>query len=108
LRLYLLEQSIACCRSGGEETGIEIEITGFLTSAGGGQPTDHWISWTFVFFYARMIGGELAADDDADLVEFFAPGALPENIAFRSNQKALRQWFEDREAGLLQALGKSL
>jgi len=88
-----------------EETGIEIEITGFLTSAGGGRPTDQWISWTFVFFYARMTGGHLVADDDADRVEFFAPDALPENIAFRSNQKALRQWQEDREAGVWQALG---
>jgi len=88
-----------------EETGLEVEITGFLTSAGGGLPVDEWTSWTFVFFYARMAGGELIAGDDADLAEFFAPDALPEDIAFRSNQKALRQWYEDREAGQWQALG---
>ncbi len=90
-----------------EETGAEIEITGFLTSAGGGRPTDQWTSWTFVFFYARMTGGELVAGDDADRAEFFAPDALPPNIAFRSNEKALRQWQQDRQAGLAQALGKN-
>ncbi|MCP4081358.1 MAG: NUDIX domain-containing protein [Planctomycetaceae bacterium] len=88
-----------------EETGLEIEITGFLTSAGGGYADAQWISWTFVFFYARLNGGELLAGDDADQVEFFPSDALPPNIAFRSVQKALKQWRADREAGLAQALG---
>jgi len=88
-----------------EETGLEIEITGFLTSAGGGYADAQWISWTFVFFYARMNGGVLVAGDDADRVEFFPPDALPPNIAFRSVKKALKQWRADRAAGLPQALG---
>ncbi len=88
-----------------EETGLEVEITGYLASFGAGHDFDRWRSITYVFFYARPGGGDLAAGDDADEVAFFAPDALPAAIAFTSNLAALAQWQADRRAGLPRALG---
>lgn len=89
-----------------EETGLEVVITGYLTAAGAARKDQPWASITYVFYYARPIGGQLQAGDDADEAAFFAPNALPEQIAFSSNRKALAQWNEDRARGLQAALGK--
>lgn len=88
-----------------EETGLEVEITGYLTSYGAGYDRDPWRSISYIFYYARPIGGVLTAGDDADEVRFFPPEALPEAIAFPSNLAALAQWQADRRAGLPAALG---
>ena len=90
-----------------EETGIDIEITAYLTSVGAGHAASPWHSITYVFFYGRPVGGELAPGDDADDAAFFPPDALPAEIAFTSNQVALARWQADRAAGLLAALGFS-
>ncbi len=88
-----------------EETGLEIEITGYLTSYGAGHSQDPWRSVSYIFYYARPIGGVLSAGDDADDVRFFPPDGLPAAIAFASNLAALAQWQADRAAGLAAALG---
>ncbi len=88
-----------------EETGIAIEITGYLASVGAGHAESPWHSITYVFFYGRPVGGVLAPGDDAEEVAFFAPGELPAEIAFTSNQVALDRWRADRAAGLPAALG---
>jgi ADP-ribose pyrophosphatase YjhB (NUDIX family) len=89
-----------------EETGLEVEITGYLTSYGAGYDHDPWRSISYIFYYARPIGGVLVAGDDADEVRFFPPDALPAAIAFPSNQVALARWQADRKAGLAAALGR--
>ncbi|NOX60646.1 MAG: NUDIX domain-containing protein [Chloroflexi bacterium] len=95
----------AACREVREETGIEVLITGYLTAAGVAREEQPWASITYVFYYARPIGGRLRAGDDADDAAFFPPDALPEQIAFSSNRKALACWEEDRSRGRLIALG---
>jgi ADP-ribose pyrophosphatase YjhB (NUDIX family) len=44
-----------------------------------------------IFFRARIIGGELKADDDADQVGWFGPEELPE-IAFEPTKVVLGRW----------------
>lgn len=88
-----------------EETGLDIEIAGFLTSVGAVHSKWPWSSLTFVFFYGHVLGGELTPGDDADLARYFAPDDLPEDIAFNAHKKALARWQEHRTAGLPQALG---
>ncbi|MCO6449678.1 MAG: NUDIX domain-containing protein [Caldilineales bacterium] len=88
-----------------EETGLEVELTGFLSSFGAGYDDLPWRSITYVFFYARPVGGTLAGGDDADLAQFYPPDQLPPNIAFTSNQAALARWHADRAAELPAAQG---
>ncbi len=89
-----------------EETGLQIELTGYLGSFGGARPQWPWYSVVFVFYYARAVGGVLQAGDDAAEVAFFPPNALPEPIIFSSNHYALRRWAADRQRGLPAALGQ--
>ncbi|MCO6449676.1 MAG: hypothetical protein J5I90_02695 [Caldilineales bacterium] len=72
----------------------------------GGYDDLPWRSITYVFFYARPVGGTLAGGDDADLAQFYPPDQLPPNIAFTSNQAALAHWQANRAAGLPAALGR--
>lgn len=95
----------AAVREVREESGLLVELTGFLCSVGAGHPDWPWSSLTFSFFYARPVGGELEPGDDADRAAFYLPGALPDPIAFRSHRRALARWQADRERGLSQALG---
>lgn len=89
-----------------EETGLEVEITAYLTSYGAGHSFDPWHSVTYMFYYARQVGGMLAPGDDADEAAFFAPDRLPADIAFPSNLAALARWQADRQAGVVWALGQ--
>lgn len=91
-----------------EETGVEIEVTGFLSTAGAGHEWAPWHSLTFIFFYGRPVGGALQAGDDADTVAFFAPDRLPADIAFPAHIQALARWGQDRRAGLALALGRAV
>jgi hypothetical protein len=43
-----------------------------------------------IFYRARVISGALAANDDADAVQFFARDELPE-LAFESTRKILNR-----------------
>lgn len=88
-----------------EETGLEVELLGFLASAAATHPRWPWSSISFIFFYARPVGGTLAPGDDADRALFYPPDALPPDIAFRTHRQALDRWQSDRERGALRALG---
>lgn len=96
----------AACREVQEETGLEIELMGFLGSYGAGHRKWPWYSVTFIFFYARQVAGALQAGDDAAEVAFFPPDALPDPIIFSSNHHALRRWEADRRRGVGGALGQ--
>lgn len=86
----------AAVRECREETGLEVEITGLLDVIAG-REHEHGADIVIVY-RARLVGGELQADDDVDEVAFFAldSGALPP-LAFRATQVALDKWRKDHE-----------
>jgi len=74
-----------------EETGLKVELTGLLDVIPGeglrGEAS-------FIIVYrGRVVGGHLAAGDDADRAAFFAPDNLPP-LAFASTRRALERWKE--------------
>ena len=72
-----------------EETGLEVRI-GELLDVIHGQ--EHPSGATIVIIYAAEItGGELAAGDDADAVEFFNLTKLPP-LAFEATRVAIEGW----------------
>ena len=86
------EAAVRECR---EETGLEVEVTGLLDVIAG---REHERGADIVIVYcARIVGGELRADDDVDQVAFFAPNEndLPP-LAFRATQIALDKWRDSQ------------
>lgn len=73
-----------------EETGAQIELTGFFeVYSGNDDPRTNAI---LILYLARIIGGELVAGDDASEVGFFPFDSLPDQIAFVANRKALADY----------------
>lgn len=69
-----------------EETGLQVRVTRVLDVISG---REHERGADFIIVYhAEVMGGELAPDDDADAVEWFARDALPP-LAFKATQKIL-------------------
>lgn len=79
----------AAARECEEETGLKVEITELVDvissvgQAGGAS--------IVIFYRARVVGGALAAGDDADRVDFFGPDELPE-LAFEPTRIVLGKW----------------
>ena len=82
----------AAAREAREETGLEVAVGAVLdvypsaAAAGGG----HRGASFFLAFLATVLGGELAAADDALDASFFAADELPE-LAFLSTRDAVRR-----------------
>src|SRR5215212_9438934 len=75
-----------------EETGLEIALTALL-----GIFIDHYGPEDYntlnVYYRARVLGGVLQAADDAAALAWFAPDALPDEIAFPAHERlALAAW----------------
>jgi 8-oxo-dGTP diphosphatase len=71
----------AAAREALEETGLVVSVGDVVDVwAGGGGKASFFLAFT-----ARVLGGELAAGDDAVEVGWFAPDALPE-LAFASTR----------------------
>ncbi len=80
------DAAIRECR---EETGLETEIIGLQDVIAG---REHPRGADVVIVYrGRVVGGALAAHDDADAVGFFAAASLPP-LAFRATELALAPW----------------
>ncbi len=75
-------------REAKEETGLDIELRGLFAVHNGLLPPDTPV--VVVFYDADVVGGELAAGDDAAAVGFFALDDLPGPIAFAAHRKVLR------------------
>ena len=76
-----------------EETGLEVEIIDLMDVVYG---TEHPRGASIVIFYrGRIIGGELAAGDDADAVDFFDAGDLPP-LGFQATEQVLARWVSKR------------
>lgn len=72
-----------------EETGLQVRLTGLLDVVSG---REHSAGANFVVFYrAEVIGGMLAAADDAADVSWFTADTLP-SIAFRATRTVVERW----------------
>jgi 8-oxo-dGTP diphosphatase len=85
------ETAIRECR---EETGLEIELDGLLGVYS--VNSDSYGHLVLVLYSAHIVGGELAAGDDASEVALFAPAELPINMAFQAHRQALCDWEKTR------------
>ena len=75
-----------------EETGLDVEITGIYdTWATDEDPRTPVIS---IAFTASVVGGKLAAGDDATRAVFFEMNDLPEPIAFEDHRRIVRTYIE--------------
>lgn len=83
----------AAIRECEEETGLKVELTELIDviSSVGHAGVQAGGASIVIFFRARIIGGELKADDDADQVGWFGPEELPE-IAFEPTKVVLGRW----------------
>ena len=73
-----------------EETGLNVRLTRVYEIIAG---REHPRGADFVIVYqAEVIDGEMAADDDADAVEWFDKNNLPP-LAFRATQKVLQSFY---------------
>jgi ADP-ribose pyrophosphatase YjhB (NUDIX family) len=84
-----------------EETGLQVEIVELLDVISSVQFPEFRAGGAgiVIFYRARIIGGELAARDDADQVGWFGPNELPE-IAFEPTKIVLGRYFVVRENGV--------
>lgn len=75
-----------------EETGLEIELTGFFeVYSGNDDPRNNAV---LLLYLGNRVGGKLEAMDDAEEVRFFGFDELPENIAFAAHIQALADYRE--------------
>ena len=71
-----------------EETGLTVHVTRVLEVIAG---REHDRGADFIIVYhAEVVSGLLAADDDADAVEWFTRDALPP-LAFKATQRILAE-----------------
>ena len=83
------EVQLAAVREAKEETGLDVRIERLLNvySYPGRAPV-------IIVYTARMIGGELAVDDEGLEAKFFEKSAIPwDELAFRSTREALREFL---------------
>jgi len=74
-----------------EETGLSVEVKRVFDIISG---REHPRGADFVIVYeAKILGGEMKADDDADAVEWFDKEHLP-SLAFRATQKVLQSFYD--------------
>jgi len=85
----------AAIRECEEETGLKVEITKLvdvISSVDHAEFQEGGASMV-IFFRARIVGGALAANDDADEAAYFGPDELPE-LAFEPTRIVLGRWKE--------------
>lgn len=80
------EAAIRECK---EETGFNVEINGLVDVY---YYESYRGSGVLILYKGKITGGISQPGDDAEVVDFFGPDELPDNIAFDSNVKALAAW----------------
>lgn len=78
-----------------EETGLRVRLTGlFGVYAGRDDPRTRAV---LILYKARVVGGRLAAGDDASEVGYFPLDRLPEPIAFHAHVEALHDLRREKK-----------
>ena len=91
------QPELSAVREVKEETGLDVKITGIYdTWATDEDPRTPVIS---IAFTARVVGGELAAGDDATRAVFFDMSDLPEPIAFADHTRIVSTYIEENRRG---------
>ncbi len=74
-----------------EETGLEVRLNGLV----GWYPDVYpeGVTTLTVFYEAEVVGGTLAAGDDAIDTHWFARDEIPADIAFECCRAATRDWL---------------
>lgn len=80
----------AAAREAHEETGLQVEVGRVVDVYPSAVTGGHRGASFFLAFEARVVGGELAAADDALDAGFFGTHDLPE-LAFESTRDAVRR-----------------
>lgn len=83
---------LAAARETQEETGLQVRVGEVVDVYPSRVTGGHRGASFFLAFRAEVVGGELAAADDALDAGFFLPDELPE-LAFESTRDAVRQAF---------------
>jgi mutator protein MutT len=94
------ESPAECCvREVKEETGLDVKLTSsFKVYSGHDDPRTKAV---LIMYIAEKVGGELQAGDDASELKYFPLDDLPENLAFESHVRALREYIEYQNTGKL-------
>ncbi len=82
----------AAIREVKEETGLDIKLAGLLCTMGFPSLLNPEQSVLKAVFIGEIVGGDLAAGDDAEDARFFHRHELPENLATESVGIALQKW----------------
>jgi ADP-ribose pyrophosphatase YjhB (NUDIX family) len=88
----------AAVREAKEETGLDIEVCSIANVVSSFvSPRYHFLG---IYLLARVVGGELAAGDDLEAVDWFPlSGPLPE-MGFQEDVQAIQLGTQDAFAGL--------
>lgn len=78
-----------------EETNLRVEISGLVDVYHNRDALLKGGASIFILYRSRLLGGELAAGDDAAAAHFFGPDELPE-LAFASTRDAIQRWQPDK------------
>lgn len=89
------ETAIRECR---EETGLEVALDDLLGVYS--VNSDFYGHLVLVLYSAHVVGGEMAAGDDASEVGLFSPAELPTDLAFQAHRQALGDWTKTIEESL--------
>lgn len=82
-----------------EETGLDVEVvSSFKVYSGSDDPRTRAV---LILYLVKPVGGTLKAGDDAIELKFFSLDNLPENIAFESHVRALKEYKNYLKTGKL-------
>lgn len=84
-------------RETAEETGLIVRIERLLGVYSFVNPVGNGV---IIFYIATSVGGTFIAGDDAEHIETFAPGALPDDIAFPTHRQALADYSLSRRTAM--------
>ena len=86
------DPAIAAVRETKEEAGLDVKVLSLLRAVK--APTANQI---ILFYHAEVVGGALAAGDDAAQVKIFSPGELPK-LCFSLHDELVRELGETLNA----------